>query len=108
MCAEQNFVRSAALGCIKVPSGASKSEIPVNIDEAQIERHLTAQTKAIVVVHYGGIGCEMEVIADCAARHGIPVVEDNAHGLFGRYRDRYLGTFGQLAALSFHETKNYT
>ena len=80
----------------------------LNIDEAQIERHLTAQTKAIVVVHYGGIGCEMEVIADCAARHGIPVVEDNAHGLFGRYRDRYLGTFGQLAALSFHETKNYT
>ena len=80
----------------------------LDIDEAQIERHLTAQTKAIVVVHYGGIGCEMEVIADCAARHGIPVVEDNAHGLFGRYRDRYLGTFGQLAALSFHETKNYT
>ena len=80
----------------------------LNIDEAQIEKRLTARTKAIVVVHYGSIGCEMEVIAGCAARHGIPVVEDNAHGLFGRYRDQHLGTFGRLAALSFHETKNYT
>jgi len=69
---------------------------------------ITAQTKAIVVVHYAGVACEMDAIMEIAGRHGIPVVEDNAHGLFGQYKERYLGTFGCLATQSFHETKNIT
>ncbi len=80
----------------------------LNINESLIEAAITPRTKAIVVVHYAGIGCEMDAILDIARRHGIPVLEDNAHGLFGRYRGRYLGTFGTLAAQSFHETKNFT
>ncbi len=80
----------------------------LNIDEVRIEQYITNRTRAIAVVHYGGVGCEMDVIDELAACRGIPVIEDNAHGLFGRYRERYLGTFGRLAALSFHETKNYT
>ena len=69
---------------------------------------ITPRTKAIVAVHYAGVGCEMDAILDIAGRHGLAVVEDNAHGLFGKYRGRYLGTFGALATLSFHETKNFT
>ncbi len=80
----------------------------LNIDESQIEQRITKRTKAILVVHYAGIGCEMNTILAIARRHGIAVVEDNAHGLYGRYRGRNLGTFGQLAALSFHETKNFS
>lgn len=80
----------------------------LNIDESQIESLITPRTKAICVVHYAGVGCEMDVISGIAARHGLAVVEDNAHGLFGRYRGRYLGTFGCLATQSFHETKNFT
>ena len=80
----------------------------LNLDESKLEAALTPRTRAIVLVHYGGIGCELEPILDIVGRRGIPIVEDNAHGLFGRYRDRYLGTFGPLAALSFHETKNYS
>lgn len=80
----------------------------LNLDEARLEASITPRTKAIVVVHYAGVGCEMEAILRIAGRHGVPVVEDNAHGLFGRYRGRALGTFGALAAQSFHETKNVT
>jgi dTDP-4-amino-4,6-dideoxygalactose transaminase len=80
----------------------------LNIDEKRIEERITERTKAIFLVHYAGVGCEMETIMALARRHGLPVVEDNAHGLYGKYRDRYLGTFGELAALSFHETKNFT
>ena len=80
----------------------------LNIDERLIARALTPRTRAIVVVHYAGVGCEMDAILDVAARHGVPVVEDNAHGLFGTYRGRLLGTFGALAAQSFHETKNFS
>ena len=80
----------------------------LNIDESQIERRVTARTKAIFLVHYAGVGCEMDMIMAIARRHGIAVVEDNAHGLYGRYRGRYLGTLGQLGTLSFHETKNFT
>jgi dTDP-4-amino-4,6-dideoxygalactose transaminase len=78
----------------------------LNLDEQLLERAITPRTKAIVVVHYAGVGCEMDAISAIGARHGIPVVEDNAHGLFGRYRGRPLGTFGALATQSFHETKN--
>jgi dTDP-4-amino-4,6-dideoxygalactose transaminase len=80
----------------------------LNIDENQIEQRITNRTKAIFLVHYAGVGCEMDKIMAIARRHGIAVVEDNAHGLYGRYRGRYLGTFGQLATLSFHETKNFS
>ncbi|HET6889371.1 MAG TPA: dTDP-4-amino-4,6-dideoxygalactose transaminase [Candidatus Udaeobacter sp.] len=80
----------------------------LNIDESQIEQRITARTKAIFLVHYAGVGCEMDTIMAIARQHAIAVVEDNAHGLYGKYRGRYLGTFGQLAALSFHETKNFS
>ncbi len=80
----------------------------LNIDEKDLERLISSRTKAIVPVHYAGVGCEMDAIMDIASRHSIPVVEDNAHGLFGKYRDRFLGTFGTFSTLSFHETKNFT
>lgn len=79
----------------------------LNLDENSVERLITPKTKAIVVVHYAGIGCEMDAIMAIAQRHGIVVVEDNAHGLFGKYKGRFLGTFGTLATQSFHETKNF-
>ncbi len=80
----------------------------LNLDEKALEALITPRTRAIVPVHYAGVGCEMDVILEVAARHGIAVVEDNAHGLFARYRGRSLGTFGCLASQSFHETKNIT
>ena len=80
----------------------------LNLDEARLEHLITPRTKAIVPVHYAGVGCEMEAILEIARRHHIAVVEDNAHGLFGKYKGKYLGTFGVLAAQSFHETKNFT
>jgi dTDP-4-amino-4,6-dideoxygalactose transaminase len=80
----------------------------LNLDETKLESLVSHCTKAILVVHYAGVGCEMDAILQVAGRHGIPVVEDNAHGLFGRYKGNYLGTFGCLATQSFHETKNFT
>lgn len=80
----------------------------LNLDETRLERLITPRTKAVVPVHYAGVGCEMDAILAIADRHGIPVVEDNAHGLLGRYKGRWLGTFGCLATQSFHETKNFT
>jgi dTDP-4-amino-4,6-dideoxygalactose transaminase len=78
----------------------------LNVDETAVERLITPRTKAIVPVHYAGVGCDMDVILDVANRHAIEVIEDNAHGLFGGYRGRPLGTFGRMATQSFHETKN--
>jgi dTDP-4-amino-4,6-dideoxygalactose transaminase len=80
----------------------------LNLDEQQLESRITSRTKVIVPVHYAGVGCEMDVISEIAARHGLTVVEDNAHGLFGKFLGRWLGTFGALATQSFHETKNIT
>jgi dTDP-4-amino-4,6-dideoxygalactose transaminase len=80
----------------------------LNLDETQLESLVTARTRAIVPVHYAGVGCEMDTVLDVAERHGIAVVEDNAHGLFGEYRGKALGTFGAMAAQSFHETKNFS
>lgn len=80
----------------------------LNMDEAQLEGLITPRTKAIVPVHYAGVGCEMDAIMEIADRRGIPVVEDNAHGLFGCYQGKTLGTFGVMATQSFHETKNFT
>ena len=78
----------------------------LNLDEAQLEKIITPRTKAVVPVHYAGIGCEMDDIIEIAARYDVAVVEDNAHGLFGRYKGKLLGTFGCMATQSFHETKN--
>lgn len=80
----------------------------LNLDESLLESLITPRTKAIVVVHYAGVSCNMGPILSIASRHGIRVVEDNAHGLFSRYQGRYTGTFGCLATQSFHETKNFT
>ena len=80
----------------------------LNLDEAKLEELITPRTRAIVPVHYAGVGCEMDAILEIAGRHGVAVVEDNAHGLFGKYRGRWLGSFGCLATQSFHETKNIT
>jgi dTDP-4-amino-4,6-dideoxygalactose transaminase len=80
----------------------------LNLDEGKLEAAITSRTRAIVAVHYAGVGCEMDPILDLAARHGLVVVEDNAHGLFGRYRGAQLGTLGVMAAQSFHETKNFS
>ncbi|MCG3768930.1 MAG: dTDP-4-amino-4,6-dideoxygalactose transaminase [Nitrosomonadaceae bacterium] len=80
----------------------------LNLDESKLEALITPNTKAIIPVHYAGVGCEMDAILEIAARKGIPVVEDNAHGLFGKYKGRYLGTFGCMATQSFHATKNIT
>jgi len=80
----------------------------LNTDEMQLEKLITPRTKAIIPVHYAGVGCDMDAICEIASQHGIPIVEDNAHGLFGKYKGRYLGTFGSLATQSFHETKNFT
>ena len=80
----------------------------LNIDETRIEEKITPRTKAIVPVHYAGIGCEMNVIMDIAKRHNLFVVEDAAQGIDAKYNDKYLGTIGDLGAYSFHETKNCT
>jgi len=80
----------------------------LNLDESKLEQLITPRTKAILAVHYAGVGCEMDAILEIARGHEIAVVEDNAHGLFAKYRGRNLGTFGCLATQSFHETKNVT
>src|SRR5438132_1729045 len=76
----------------------------LNLDESLLPELVTERTRAIVPVHYAGVGCELEAIG----AHGVPVVEDNAQGLFGSWRGRPLGTFGVLAAQSFQESKNLT
>ena len=80
----------------------------LNLDERQLPQLVTEHTRAIVPVHYAGVACEMDDILAVATASGIAIVEDNAHGLYGRYRGRQLGTFGALATQSFHETKNFT
>jgi len=78
----------------------------LNIDERLVEERITAKTKAIVVVHYAGVACEMEPLQAISKKYGVPVIEDNAHALFGKYRGQPLGSFGTFATQSFHETKN--
>jgi len=80
----------------------------LNFDEREFEGAITEHTRAAVPVHYAGVGCEMDQIMEIAQGRGVAVVEDNAHGLFGRYRGKQLGTFGCLATQSFHETKNFS
>ncbi len=78
----------------------------LNLNDGQLERLLTPRTKAIVPMHYGGVGCEMDTVMSIARHYGVAVIEDNTHGLMGQYHQRNLGTFGELAVQSFHETKN--
>lgn len=80
----------------------------LNLDETQLEGLITPRTRAIVPVHYAGVACEMDAISAVARRHDVRIVEDNAHGLFARYKGRHTGTFGCLGTQSFHETKNVT
>jgi len=78
----------------------------LNLDEQAVAARITDRTRAIVAVHYAGIACEMDTLTALSASRGLALVEDNAHGLFGSYKGRLLGTFGTLSTLSFHETKN--
>lgn len=80
----------------------------LNIDERLVEAAITPRTKAMIVVHYAGVGCAMAALMATASRHGLQLIEDNAHGLFGALDGRALGSFGAMSALSFHETKNLT
>jgi dTDP-4-amino-4,6-dideoxygalactose transaminase len=79
----------------------------LNLNEQLLEKLITKHTKAILPVHYAGVGCEMDTICALGAKYNLPVVEDNAHGLYGKYKGRWLGTFGVMSTLSFHETKNF-
>lgn len=80
----------------------------MNIDETKIEAAITDKTKAIMVVHYAGVACEMDTIMDIAQRHNLKVIEDAAQGVMSTYKGRYLGTIGDFGCYSFHETKNYS
>ncbi|MDE6386307.1 MAG: dTDP-4-amino-4,6-dideoxygalactose transaminase [Lachnospiraceae bacterium] len=80
----------------------------MNIDETLIEDAITERTKAIVPVHYAGVGCEMDTIMDIAGRHNLMVIEDAAQGIMASYKGKPLGTFGDFGCFSFHETKNFS
>ena len=80
----------------------------LNLDERLLESKITPRTRAVVVVHYAGVGCEMDAIQTVADEAGLSIIEDNAHGLLGSYKGKPLGTFGVMATQSFHETKNLT
>ena len=80
----------------------------LNLDEKLLTKAITPRTRVVIVVHYAGVACEMDSILEITQKHNLSLVEDNAHALFGKYKGRYLGTFGSLAAQSFHETKNFT
>lgn len=80
----------------------------LNLDETKLPRLISPRTRAVAPVHYAGVGCEMDAILAIARIYDLSVVEDNAHGLFGKYKGKNLGTFGCLATQSFHETKNIT
>jgi dTDP-4-amino-4,6-dideoxygalactose transaminase len=102
------FVSTAnafALRGAKIVFADSRADQP-NIDAASIEALVTPRTRAIVLVHYAGVACEMDTILDVAARHGIAVVEDAAQAIASTYRGQPLGTLGRLGTFSFHETKN--
>ena len=89
----------------KIIFADSQSEQP-NVSVIELEKLITAKTKVIVVMHYAGMACEMDEIMTLAEKHGIIVIEDAAHSIGAKYKDRPLGTIGHLAAFSFHETKN--
>jgi dTDP-4-amino-4,6-dideoxygalactose transaminase len=104
------FVSTAAAFALRGarPVFADVRPDTLNLDETQVDALAGERTRAIVPVHYGGVGCEMDAIGETAARVGAAVIEDNAHGLLGSFRGRPLGSLGALAAQSFHETKSFT
>jgi len=91
-----------------VPVFVDSRSDTLNIDPSLVEAAITPRTRALCVVHYGGVACEMDALIKIAGRHGLVLIEDNAHGLFAKYKSQYLGTLGALATQSFHETKNLT
>jgi dTDP-4-amino-4,6-dideoxygalactose transaminase len=95
------FIRQGA----KIIFADSRSDLP-NIDESKIEQLITPKTKAIVVVHYAGIACDMDKIMDIAQKYKLYVIEDAAQAIESKYKDKYLGGIGHFGAFSFHETKN--
>ena len=102
------FVSTANAFCLRggVPVFVDIRADTLNIDETLIESAITQRTRAICVVHYAGVGCEMDAIMEIAQRRGLMVIEDAAQAVRSRYAGRPLGSFGALAAFSFHETKN--
>ncbi|MBV9009925.1 MAG: dTDP-4-amino-4,6-dideoxygalactose transaminase [Verrucomicrobia bacterium] len=105
-----SFVSSANAFALRGarPVFADSRPDTLNMDEAKLEPLITRRTKAIVAMHYAGIACEMDSINEIAERHGVPVIEDNAHGLFATYKGRQLGSLGCMGTQSFHGTKNFT
>lgn len=89
-----------------VPVFVDVREDTLNLDERLVEAAITPRTRAICVVHYAGVACDMDAILAIAARHGLKVVEDAAQAIFSRYKGRPLGSLGELGCMSFHETKN--
>lgn len=89
-----------------VPVFVDIREDTLNLDERLVEAAITPRTRAICVVHYAGVACEMDTMVDIATRHGLAIVEDAAQAIMSSYKGRPLGTIGELGALSFHETKN--
>ena len=89
-----------------IPVFVDIREDTLNLDETLLRQAITSRTKAIVVVHYAGVACEMDAIMAIAEEHGLIVIEDAAQGVMASYRGRALGGIGHLGALSFHETKN--
>jgi dTDP-4-amino-4,6-dideoxygalactose transaminase len=90
------------------PVFADSQADTLNIDPESVEKHITPRTKAIVCMHYAGVACEMTALQRIASQHGLALVEDFAHGPYGSFRGRPLGTIGCLATLSFHYTKNFS
>lgn len=95
------FLRGARIKFIDIRADT------LNIDENLLEDAVSKKTKAICPVHYAGVGCQMDVIGRIAKKYNLKVVEDAAHAIGAKYKGRYLGSFGDMAALSFHETKNF-
>ena len=89
-----------------VPVFVDVREDTMNLDERLVESAITNRTRALIAVHYAGVGCDMQALEEIARRHGLALIEDAAQGVDATYRGRPLGSFGQLAAVSFHETKN--
>ena len=99
-----SFLQPIPLRCVVLVFADIRPDT-LNLDERLLPDLITPRTRAIVPVHYAGVACEMSAIYALAQQHEIPIVEDNAHGLFGTYHGRALGTFGALATQSLHETK---
>lgn len=107
-----SFTFSSTATCVVlfggVPVFVDIRKDTMNIDETKIEAAITEKTKAIMVVHYAGVGCNMEAVMDIAKRHNLKVIEDAAQVVNAKYHGQYLGTFGDVGCYSFHETKNYS